>query len=102
MLKQRLIFTLLYDRGNFMLSRNFRLQKVGDIDWLQKNYNFSSISHSIDELIILDVSRGDKNINDFSNALKKITHNSKNNVTINKNLKEIIFPKYSSNITSIN
>ena len=58
-----------------MLSRNFRLQKVGDIDWLQKNYNFSSISHSIDELIILDVSRGDKNINDFSNALKKITHN---------------------------
>ncbi len=31
MLKKRLIFTLLYDRGSFMLSRNFRLQKVGDV-----------------------------------------------------------------------
>ena len=41
MLKKRVIFTLLYDSGSFMLSRNFRLQKVGDIQWLKKNYNFS-------------------------------------------------------------
>ena len=58
MLKKRVIFTLLFNDGHFMLSRNFRLQKVGNIEWLKKNYNFSHTSFSIDELIILDVSRG--------------------------------------------
>jgi cyclase len=56
-----------------MLSRNFRLQKVGDFNWLQKNYNFSHISFSIDELIVLDVTRGKKNSNEFCNTLKKLT-----------------------------
>jgi cyclase len=61
MLKKRVIFTLLYDSGYFMLSRNFRLQKIGDLQWLKKNYNFSHITFSIDELIILDVTRGERN-----------------------------------------
>ena len=50
MLKKRLIFTLFYKNNNFFLSRNFRLQKVGGVDWLIKNYNFEKISSSIDEL----------------------------------------------------
>ena len=57
MLKKRLIFTLLYDKGSYCLSRNFRLQKVGKIDWLLKNYKFSEIIPYLDELIILNVSR---------------------------------------------
>ena len=65
MLKKRVIFTLLYDSGYFMLSRNFRLQKVGNMQWLKKNYNFSHISFSIDELIILDVTRGERNEETF-------------------------------------
>jgi len=56
-----------------MLSRNFRLQNVGDIDWLQTNYNFSRISFSIDELIVLDVTRGDRHSEAFHDALKKLT-----------------------------
>ena len=55
--KKRLIFTLLYHEERFMLSRNFRLQQVGDIGWLEKNYNFRDTALSIDELIILDVER---------------------------------------------
>jgi cyclase len=55
---RRLIFTLLYDRGQFMLSRNFRLQAVGTIDWLFDNYDFAKVSHGLDELMVLDVSRG--------------------------------------------
>jgi len=43
MIKKRIIFTLLFENGNFMLSRNFRLQKVGDIDWIKKYYDFNSI-----------------------------------------------------------
>jgi cyclase len=73
MLRKRIIFTLLYDSGQFMLSRNFRLQKVGDIGWLEKNYNFSHIAFSIDELIVLDVSRGQRNFNDFCECLKRLT-----------------------------
>lgn len=73
MLKKRLIFTLLYQHGQFMLSRNFRLQKVGNLQWLQSNYNFSHISYSIDELVVLDVSRGQKQSEEFCAALKKIS-----------------------------
>jgi cyclase len=57
MAKKRLVFTLLYQQGGFYLSRNFRLQRVGDLNWLQDNYNFASIATAIDELVILDVSR---------------------------------------------
>ena len=72
--RKRLIFTLLYDSGNFMLSRNFRLQKVGDLSWLTNNYDFSKISHSIDELIVLDVSRKERDIDRFSDTLKRLVH----------------------------
>lgn len=73
MLKKRIIFTLLYDSGFFMLSRNFRLQKVGSLDWLQHNYNFAHISFYIDELVILDVSRGARDFDFFCATLKKLT-----------------------------
>jgi len=75
MLKKRIIFTLLYENGQFMLSRNFRLQKVGNLQWLQTNYNFSHISYSIDELIVLDVTRGEKKLENFCAALRKIAEN---------------------------
>tara|TARA_B110000438_G_scaffold285540_1_gene315736 strand:+ start:260 stop:1048 length:789 start_codon:yes stop_codon:yes gene_type:complete len=73
MLKKRLIFTLLYDEGSFILSRNFNLQKVGDINWLRKNYNFSKITFAIDELIVLDISRNKRDINNFCDHLKEIS-----------------------------
>lgn len=75
MIKKRLIFTLLFDSSNkvFCLSRNFRLQKVGDINWLLKNYQFEKVSRSIDELIILDVSRENRNIDEYLDILNIIS-----------------------------
>jgi len=73
MLKKRIIFTLLYNDGQFMLSRNFRLQKVGNLEWLQKNYNFAHISFFIDELIVLDITRGVRNDIAFYEMLKALT-----------------------------
>ena len=73
MLKKRVIFTLLYDDGSFMLSRNFRLQKVGDIQWLKKNYNFSKLSFSIDELVLLDVSRKNRDIERFLDHVRALS-----------------------------
>jgi cyclase len=45
---------------------------VGDYIWLKHNYNFSKISRSIDELIVLDVSRGVKSIGKFAEILSRI------------------------------
>ena len=73
MLKKRIIFTLIYDDGEFMLSRNFRLHKVGNLKWLQKNYNFAHISFFIDELIVLDVTRGERSVLAFCEILKMLT-----------------------------
>ena len=55
-----------------MQSRNFNIQKVGDINWLKKNYNLKNISNYIDELIVLDISRNEKDLNNFIYNLKKL------------------------------
>jgi imidazole glycerol-phosphate synthase subunit HisF len=74
MLKKRLVFTLLYDNGAFVLSRNFRLQRVGDLNWLQKNYDFSRVAFFIDELVVLDVSRTSRNPERFCETLRALTY----------------------------
>ena len=56
-----------------MLSRNFRLQKIGDLKWLETNYGFSEVGYSIDELIVLDVSRTLRNRQAFCETLKALT-----------------------------
>lgn len=72
MLRKRIIFTLIYENSFFHQSRNFRLQKVGNINWLEKNYKFQKIAFSLDELIVLNASKGDKNLEDFSLTLSKL------------------------------
>ena len=71
MIKKRIIFTLLISEKNFILSRNFVHQKVGDINWLKKNYNFKSTSNFIDELVIINVDKK-RNHEVFFDVSKKI------------------------------
>jgi cyclase len=73
MLKKRLIFTLLVEDGFFVLSRNFGLQKAGNLDWLKDFYDFDSIALSIDELIVLDVSRGKRDRLSFASLLQDLS-----------------------------
>ena len=54
---KRIIYALLYEKGSFYLSRNFRLQKVGDVEWLRNNFGFGNTCHHIDELMIILVSK---------------------------------------------
>jgi cyclase len=75
MLRKRIIFSLIYSDGFFNQSRNFRLQKVGDEKWLENNYKFSKIAHSLDELILIDASKSKKDISKFSNIISKIVEN---------------------------
>lgn len=72
MIKDRLIFALIFADGFFHQSRNFRLQRVGDINWLLNNYNFVNISNAIDELILIDASREYKLTPEFFNVLSKL------------------------------
>lgn len=73
--KKRLIFTLLYDEGHFVLSRNFRLQRIGDLSWLNDNYNFQTVSRHIDELVVLNVSRtSDIDWNQFLETVRALGH----------------------------
>jgi imidazole glycerol-phosphate synthase subunit HisF len=60
MAKKRVIFKLIYNEGIFCLSRNFFLQKTGDIKWLVEKMKFDKISSFIDELIILNASKNNK------------------------------------------
>jgi len=73
MLRKRIIFTLLFSDNSFVLSRNFRLQRVGDYAWLEKNYCFSKVSQYIDELVVLDVTRGEKDYDRFADIVTQIS-----------------------------
>lgn len=75
MLKSRLIFALLMKNGSYQLSRNFNLQDVGDLNWIKKYYNFNAILFSIDELIVVNVERENKNIDLFCENLLKLNEN---------------------------
>lgn len=70
---KRIIFTLLFEDGYFVQSRNFKLQRVGDFNWLRDNYNFKKISSSIDELIVLNISRNDEFTEDFLSVLSLLS-----------------------------
>ena len=67
MINKRIIFSLLYSKGHFFLSRNFRLQKIGDLNWLEKNYSFQETCEYIDELTFILVTKNpdEKEINSF-------------------------------------
>ena len=72
-----------------MLSRNFRLQNVGNLEWLKKNYDFSHISYSIDELVVLDVSKEKKNLDEFCAVLKSLTEGCFVPISAGGGIKEI-------------
>lgn len=69
MLKKRLIYTLLVQDSIIQLSRNFSLQAVGNLEWLYSYYDFDSIAYSIDELVLLNVGRGEKNTIAFADFI---------------------------------
>jgi imidazole glycerol-phosphate synthase subunit HisF len=66
MLKKRMILCLLANnKGIFFNSRNFSLQPVGEAAWIKQYLDFNSI----DELIMLNVDRREKNIEAFATHL---------------------------------
>lgn len=70
---KRIIYTLLYEDGQFIQSRNFRRQRVGDIHWLLNNYDFPRVCLSLDELMIINISSDDFDHTEFFEAIHKIS-----------------------------
>ena len=63
--------------GYFFLSRNFRLQKVGDLDWLNNNFKFDLNSNFIDELMVVLV-KDNTNNDDFEEYFRNVEKLRKN------------------------
>jgi cyclase len=74
---KRIIYCLYFKDNFFYLSRNFRLQKVGDLNWLIKNFGFGSTTNYIDELMIVLVKKNPTN-DDFNNYFKNVENLRKN------------------------
>ncbi len=74
MLRKRIIFSLIYSNGFFMQSRNFRLQRVGNLRWLEKNYKFQNIAFALDELIVVDASKENKSITEFAKTITNLVN----------------------------
>jgi cyclase len=74
MLRKRIIFSLIYSDGFFMQSRNFRLQRVGDLIWLEQNYKFQRIAFSLDELIVINATRGEKSMHAFASMISELVN----------------------------
>ncbi len=74
MVYKRIIYALLYSKGFFHLSRNFKLQKVGDVNWLKNNFGFGETCNYIDELIIVLVTKNpdEEEISNFFSDVKKL------------------------------
>jgi imidazole glycerol-phosphate synthase subunit HisF len=86
---KRIIFNLLFSNGNFYLSRNFNLQKVGDLEWIKKNFQFHKLIFSVDELMILNVDRNNKNILSLAKILEQISKNCFIPITAGGGIKNI-------------
>ncbi len=67
---KRLIFALLHRNGNYLLSRNFRLQRVGNLDWVLRNYAIREVCLGVDELMILDLSESDDHRERFRDEVR--------------------------------
>ena len=79
MVKKRLIFILFYHNGWFYLSRNFVLQKVGEIDWLINKFNFKNIGDKLNDHLKIKYLKNnqisikyDKTINNIEDIIFKV------------------------------
>tara|TARA_B100000965_G_scaffold400913_1_gene423697 strand:+ start:1066 stop:1869 length:804 start_codon:yes stop_codon:yes gene_type:complete len=99
MINSRLCFILLYCDKKFNLSRNFTLQNVGDTEWVIGNYEFNEMSKSIDELVILNISKNDQhNFDEFILNIKPLIERSFMPVSIGGGIKNFeIAKKYFEN-----
>ena len=71
---KRIILGLLFDGQNFYLSRNFRLQRLGNISWLEEHFRIFDLTSLVDEVAVFHVARK-LDVSAFSSELKELARN---------------------------
>tara|TARA_B100001057_G_scaffold191235_2_gene192154 strand:+ start:1205 stop:1984 length:780 start_codon:yes stop_codon:yes gene_type:complete len=74
---KRIIYCLYFKDDFFHLSRNFRLQKVGDLSWLINNFEFGLTASYVDELMVILVKKNPEE-KDYLNFFRNINELKKN------------------------
>ena len=71
---KRIILGLLFDGENFYLSRNFRLQRLGNLGWLQKHFQIFDLASFVDEVAVFHVARTTSTAQ-FAESVKTLSQN---------------------------
>ena len=86
---KRIIFIFLYFNGNFVLSRNFFRQNIGDEKWLFENYNLEKVAFGLDEIMLINISSNTSFDNKFCNLIEQITKNCFIPITVGGKIKSV-------------
>lgn len=68
---KRIILGLLFDGADFYLSRNFRLQRLGNLAWLREHFQIFDLTSSVDEVSVFHVGRR-LDVQEFAVALERL------------------------------
>lgn len=71
---KRIILGLLFDGVDFYLSRNFRLQRLGNVAWLQEHFGIFDLASHVDEVAVFHVARK-METKAFAMELKELARN---------------------------
>lgn len=71
---KRIILGLLFDGENFYLSRNFRLQRLGNLGWLQEHFQIFDLASFVDEVAVFHVARTTSTAH-FAGAVRTLSEN---------------------------
>ena len=91
--KKRLIFEILFDSGYVCISRNFRLQKMGTVDWFKKAFNIFEVTKFIDEITVINLTDSIMFDKEFNQFVEWIACNCFAPMTLGGNLKNSIDAK---------
>lgn len=87
--KKRLIFEILYDSGNVCISRNYRLQKMGTIDWFKNAFDLFDLTKHIDELTVINLSKSDEYDFDFQKFVSTISSSCYAPITLGGRVEDV-------------
>ena len=71
---KRIILGLLFDGVDFYLSRNFRLQRLGNMAWLEEHFQIFNLASHVDEVAVFHVGRTMSSAA-FAGALTELARN---------------------------
>lgn len=94
MTSKRLALGILYCDGKICISRNYKLQYLGDYNWLLKKFNLASIIEHIDEVILINASTKDFlqagiSENSFESVLEDIIKQIRIPITVGGNIQTL-------------